>query len=57
MTSDLDDVSFLADVATIGDWNMERLPTSPLSTQNDILVTSSASFPLLIDPKDSLELN
>ena len=38
VTSDLDVISFLADVATIGDWNMDGLPTDPLSTQNGILV-------------------
>ena len=47
----LDLSSFLADVGTIGDWNMDGLPTDPLSTQNGILVTSSSRFPLLIDPQ------
>jgi dynein heavy chain len=51
VTRDLDVISFLADVGTIGDWNMDGLPTDPLSTQNGILVTSSTRFPLLIDPQ------
>ncbi|KAL7543927.1 hypothetical protein ACHAXR_013293, partial [Thalassiosira sp. AJA248-18] len=51
VTRNLDVISFLADVGTIGDWNMDGLPTDPLSTQNGILVTSSTRFPLLIDPQ------
>jgi dynein heavy chain len=51
VTTKLDVVSFLVDVGTIGDWNMQGLPTDPLSTQNGILVTKSTRFPLLIDPQ------
>eukprot|EP00956_Cyclotella_meneghiniana_P009264 scaffold12733_cov74-Cyclotella_meneghiniana.AAC.6 len=51
VTRNLDVISFLADVGTIGDWNMDGLPTDPLSTQNGILVTSSKRFPLLVDPQ------
>lgn len=51
VTRKLDIVSFLADVGTIGDWNMQGLPTDPLSTQNGILVTESKRFPMLIDPQ------
>eukprot|EP00985_Skeletonema_marinoi_P019833 scaffold11509_cov105-Skeletonema_marinoi.AAC.1 len=50
-TQNLDVISFLADVGTIGDWNMDGLPTDPLSIQNGILVTSSTRFPLLVDPQ------
>jgi len=38
-------------VGTIGDWQIDGLPTDPLSTQNGILVTSSSRFPLLVDPQ------
>jgi dynein heavy chain len=51
VTQKLDVVSFLVDVGTIGDWNMQGLPTDPLSTQNGILVTKSTRYPLLIDPQ------
>lgn len=51
VTKNLDIVSFLVDVGTIGDWNIQGLPTDPLSTQNGILVTKSTRYPLLIDPQ------
>lgn len=51
VTRKLDVVSFLVDVGTIGDWNIQGLPTDPLSTQNGILVTKSTRYPLLIDPQ------
>lgn len=51
VTRNLDIVSFLVDVGTVGDWNIQGLPTDPLSTQNGILVTKSARYPLLIDPQ------
>ena len=51
VTSNLDLTSFLVDIGTIGDWNMEGLPTDPLSIQNGILVTRSSRYPLLVDPQ------
>jgi len=51
VTENLDVISFLVDIGTIGDWNMQGLPTDFLSTQNGILVTKSTRFPLLIDPQ------
>merc|ERR1711871_213214 len=50
-TKDIDIISFLVDVGTVGDWNMTGLPTDPLSIQNGILVTNSSRCPLLIDPQ------
>jgi dynein heavy chain len=47
----IDLTDFLADVGTIGDWNLAGLPTDPLSIQNGILVTRSNRYPLLIDPQ------
>ena len=51
LTVNLDLTEFLADIGTIGDWNLEGLPTDPLSIQNGILVTRSSRFPLLVDPQ------
>jgi dynein heavy chain len=51
ITQGLDVISFMVDIGTIGDWNMQGLPADPLSTQNGILVTRSTRFPLMIDPQ------
>ena len=51
ITKDLDVISFMVDIGTIGDWNMQGLPADPLSIQNGILVTRSSRFPLMIDPQ------
>ena len=51
MTENLNVISFTVDPATIADWNMEGLPTDPLSIQNGILITQASRFPLLIDPQ------
>ena len=51
LSANVDLTEFLADVGTIGDWNLAGLPTDPLSIQNGILVTRSTRYPLLIDPQ------
>merc|ERR1712166_793903 len=43
--------NFLVDEQTVGDWNMEGLPSDDLSIQNGIMVTRSSRFPLMIDPQ------
>lgn len=51
ITVGLDIISFMVDIGTIGDWNMQGLPADPLSIQNGILVTRSSRFALMIDPQ------
>ncbi|KAG9402276.1 hypothetical protein AC1031_006904 [Aphanomyces cochlioides] len=51
VTVDLTLTTFMVDVGTIADWNLEGLPSDPLSIQNGILVTMSSKYPLLIDPQ------
>jgi|Transcript_3612 dynein heavy chain len=42
---------FLVNQATVGEWNLQGLPSDDLSIQNGIMVTRSTRYPLMIDPQ------
>lgn len=51
VSEDLKLTEFLVDQATVGEWNLEGLPSDDLSIQNGIMVTRSSRYPLMIDPQ------
>jgi dynein heavy chain, axonemal len=51
VTEGIDVCEFMVDAATQGEWNMQGLPTDPLSIQNGVLVTNARRYPLMIDPQ------
>ena len=50
-SEDLALTSFLVDDATVGEWNLQGIPSDNLSIQNAIMVMRSSRFPLMIDPQ------
>mmetsp|Transcript_2907 Transcript_2907/g.5212 ORF Transcript_2907/g.5212 Transcript_2907/m.5212 type:complete len:2119 (-) Transcript_2907:878-7234(-) len=51
VTQGLQVSKFMVDDATVGEWNLQGLPTDELSIQNGIMVTRSSRWPILIDPQ------
>ena len=47
----LDLAGFLADPATVRQWNLQGLPAGSFSIQNGILITRSQRWPLIVDPQ------
>jgi len=47
----IEQVSFLVDQGTVGEWALEGLPSDELSIQNAIMVTRSSRYPLMVDPQ------
>lgn len=50
LTKGLGLTSFLVDMGTIGDWNLDGLPTDPLSIQNGILVSLVGTYSDTLSP-------
>lgn len=48
---EFDIMTFLCDAVTIREWNIQGLPSDDFSTENGILVTEGARWPLVIDPQ------
>ncbi|TPX71761.1 hypothetical protein SpCBS45565_g00838 [Spizellomyces sp. 'palustris'] len=55
-SEDLDIAGLLVDPTTVGEWNIQGLPTDELSIQNGIVVNKGSRYPLLIDPQNQAKV-
>ncbi|XP_048505442.1 dynein axonemal heavy chain 2 [Athalia rosae] len=50
-STSLDVKDFLSDPTTIREWNIQGLPSDGFSTENGIIITTGARWPLVVDPQ------
>jgi dynein heavy chain, axonemal len=51
-TTDFKFLPFLASDGSIGEWNLQGLPTDNTSIQNGVIVSNTLRYPFLIDPQE-----
>ena len=51
MSADPNPMTVLSSDSEIATWNMSKLPSDPVSSENGCIVMRSARWPLMIDPQ------